>query len=66
MQIQVFKIPVESNSSMMEEMNKFLRGNKIVDVAQEFLSDNTGANLANGQRPSQWLINTTSSCKTHI
>jgi len=28
---------------MMEEMNKFLRGNKIVDVAQEFLSDNTGA-----------------------
>jgi len=43
MQIQVFKIPVESNSSMMEEMNKFLRSNKIVDIAQEFLSDNTGA-----------------------
>jgi len=43
MQIKIFKIAIEPDESKLEEMNKFLRGNKIINIEQEFYNDNNCA-----------------------
>ena len=35
MQIKIFSIPIGGGDSMMEEMNHFLRANKIIDIKKE-------------------------------
>ena len=34
MQIKIFTIPLFGNEDALEEMNKFLRGNKVVDISK--------------------------------
>lgn len=43
MNIKTFTISIFDDGSMQEEMNRFLRGNKIIDVTQEMVQLNTGA-----------------------
>lgn len=38
MQIQIFTIPVFDKQEALEEMNRFLRGRKVISVEQEFFS----------------------------
>ena len=37
MQIQLFTIPVGDNGAGLEAMNAFLRGNKILEVQNQYL-----------------------------
>lgn len=43
MQIKLFTIPVTDNGIFQEEMNRFLRGNKILEVESRFVSNENGA-----------------------
>ena len=43
MQIRVFSIPITDGGSMQEEMNKFLRGHKVLAVQQELVTNATGS-----------------------
>jgi superfamily II DNA helicase RecQ len=43
MQIKLFTIPVTDNGTFLEEMNRFLRGNKILEVENRFVSNERGA-----------------------
>jgi superfamily II DNA helicase RecQ len=36
MQIQIFTIPIYDNGDMMEEMNKFLRAHKVLELKEHF------------------------------
>jgi len=40
MQIQVFTIPILNESTMLDEMNKFLRSKKVIDVDKQLVSSN--------------------------
>jgi superfamily II DNA helicase RecQ len=43
MQIKIFTIPITDNGIVQEEMNKFLRGHKVLEVTQEFYQSQSGA-----------------------
>ncbi len=43
MQIQLFTIPIGDNSTALQEMNAFLRGNKILEVQNQLISNENGA-----------------------
>lgn len=43
MQIKVYIIPLLDSFSSNEELNKFLRSHKIVDIRQEFVDNQSGA-----------------------
>jgi len=43
MQIKLFTIPVSDSGKTLEEMNRFLRGNKILEVQSELVSNKNGA-----------------------
>jgi superfamily II DNA helicase RecQ len=43
MQIKLFTIPVFNGEPMLEEMNRFLRGHRVLDVQQEFATMQQGA-----------------------
>jgi superfamily II DNA helicase RecQ len=43
MQIKVISVPVSGGDSMNEELNKFLRGHKVVQVEQQLITDTSGA-----------------------
>ncbi|MBN2001135.1 HRDC domain-containing protein [candidate division KSB1 bacterium] len=43
MQIKIFTIPVGDNGSAVEELNRFLRGNKIIQIENQFVSHANGA-----------------------
>jgi len=43
MQIKVFTIPVGDNSTALSEMNKFLRSKKILEVRENFVSNDNAA-----------------------
>ena len=43
MQIKLFTIPVGDSGSALQEMNAFLRGNKILEVSEQFVSNEKGA-----------------------
>jgi len=43
MQIRLFTIPVGDSGSAQEEMNRFLRGNKILEVQNQLISNDNGA-----------------------
>ena len=43
MQIKLFTIPVSDNGAAVEEMNRFLRGNKILEVESELISNQNGS-----------------------
>jgi len=43
-QFKIFTIPVADDGAAMEEMNRFLRGHKVLEVEQQLLSTKTGAN----------------------
>ena len=42
MQIKIFSIPIADSGVMQEEMNKFLRGHKVLEVQQELISTERG------------------------
>ena len=35
MQIKIFSVPIGDDGSMVEEMNHFLRANKIIDIKKD-------------------------------
>ena len=37
MQIKIFTVPLFGNEEAVEEMNKFLRGNKVVDITKSIV-----------------------------
>ncbi len=43
MQIKIFTIPIGDNGSAVEEMNRFLRANKILEVQNQLISNDNGA-----------------------
>jgi len=43
MQIKLFTIPIGDSGTALEEMNKFLRGNKILEVQNQLISNENGA-----------------------
>lgn len=43
MQIKLFTIPVGDSGAALEEMNRFLRGNKILEVQNQLTSNENGA-----------------------
>jgi len=43
MQIKLFTIPVGDSGAALEEMNRFLRGNKIFEVQNQLISNENGA-----------------------
>ena len=43
MQIRIFTIPITDTGMLQEEMNKFLRGHKILEVQQELITNNKGS-----------------------
>lgn len=43
MQIKLFTIPIGDNGGALEEMNRFLRGNKILEVQNQLISNENGA-----------------------
>jgi len=43
MQIKLFTIPVGDSGTAQEEMNRFLRGNKILEVHNQLISNENGA-----------------------
>ncbi|MBN2093232.1 HRDC domain-containing protein [candidate division KSB1 bacterium] len=43
MQIELFTIPVGDSGTALEEMNRFLRGNKILEVRDQLISNENGA-----------------------
>ena len=43
MQIQLFTIPAIDGKGALEEMNRFLRGHRVLEVRQEFAKDIGGA-----------------------
>ncbi|MBN2090007.1 HRDC domain-containing protein [candidate division KSB1 bacterium] len=43
MQIKIFTIPIGDNGSAVEEMNRFLRSNKILEVQNQLISNENGA-----------------------
>lgn len=43
MQIKLFTIPIGDSGSALEEMNRFLRGNKILEVQNQLISNENGA-----------------------
>lgn len=43
MQIKVFTIPITDSGTLQEEMNKFMRGHKVLEILQEFSQSPSGA-----------------------
>ena len=43
MQIKLFTIPIGDSGAGQEELNRFLRGNKILEVENQFVSNENGA-----------------------
>lgn len=43
MQIKLFTIPIGDNGTALEEMNRFLRTNKILEVQNQLISNENGA-----------------------
>jgi len=43
MQIKLFTIPVGDSGTALDEMNRFLRGNKILEVQNQLISNENGA-----------------------
>lgn len=43
MQIKLFTIPVSDSGSAADELNRFLRGNKILEVQSQLVSNENGA-----------------------
>jgi len=42
-QIKLFTIPIGDSGTALEEMNRFLRGNKILEVQNQLISNENGA-----------------------
>jgi len=42
MQIKIFTIPISDNGSTIEEMNRFLRGNKVLEVEKQLVNNQKG------------------------
>jgi superfamily II DNA helicase RecQ len=60
MQFKIFTIPVADDGTATEEMNRFLRGHKVLEVEQQLVSTKTGSHwhfcvkyLANAQTESK-------------
>jgi superfamily II DNA helicase RecQ len=43
MQIKLFTIPISDNGAMLDEMNRFLRSKKVLEVQSELISNTNGA-----------------------
>jgi superfamily II DNA helicase RecQ len=43
MQIKIFTIPITDDGTMQEEMNKFLRGHKVLETESHIISNHKGA-----------------------
>jgi superfamily II DNA helicase RecQ len=43
MQIKLFTVPIGDSGAALEELNRFLRGNKILEVEDQFVSNGNGA-----------------------
>ncbi len=43
MQIKLFTVPVGDNGGALQELNAFLRGNKILEVEEHLISNDNGA-----------------------
>ncbi len=43
MQIKLFTIPIGDSGTALEDMNRFLRGNKILEVQNQLISNENGA-----------------------
>lgn len=70
MQIKLFNIPISDTGSSLDEMNGFLRNNKVLDIGQEFVQSDRGSiwcfcvRYIDGALPSK--STTGSSAKTKI
>jgi hypothetical protein len=60
MQFKIFTIPVADDGTAIEEMNRFLRGHKVLEVEQQLISTKMGSQwhfcvkyLANAQTESK-------------
>lgn len=42
MQIKIYTIPITDDGSLQEEMNKFLRSNKVIEVESQLISNEKG------------------------
>jgi superfamily II DNA helicase RecQ len=63
MQFKIFTIPVTDDGTATEDMNKFLRGHKVLEVEQQLISTKTGSQwhfcvkyLANAQPDTKQTI----------
>ncbi len=43
MQIKLFTIPIDDSGAALDEMNRFLKGNKILEVQNQLISNENGA-----------------------
>lgn len=43
MQIKIFTIPVSDNSTFIEDLNRFLRSHKVLEVENQLVSNENGA-----------------------
>lgn len=43
MQIKIFNIPITDNGLFLQEINKFLAGNKVLEIEQHFYKNENGA-----------------------
>jgi superfamily II DNA helicase RecQ len=43
MQFKIFTVPIGDNGSALQEMNAFLRGNKIIEVENKLMGNDNGA-----------------------
>lgn len=43
MQVKLFNIPISDTGQAIEEMNKFLRSHKVIELQQELVNNNNGA-----------------------
>ncbi len=66
MQIKLFTIPVGDGGTALEEMNRFLRGNKILEVHDQLISNENGAYWCFCVRYIERTLNTVSNDKVKV
>ncbi len=66
MQIRLFTIPVGDSGTALEEMNRFLRSNKILEVKDQLISNENGAYWCFCVRYIERTLNSVSSDKRKV
>lgn len=66
MQIKIFTIPIGDNGAAVEEMNRFLRSNKVLEVQNQLISNENGAYWCFCVRYIEKMFNLMNESKTKI